>query len=90
VARALAHPEVTGAVNVGTGVETTVNELYARLARLAGVTRPPRHGPARPGEQRRSVLDATRAKQTLGWTAATPLAAGLAQTLEHIRKEVRA
>ncbi|HKB23965.1 MAG TPA: NAD-dependent epimerase/dehydratase family protein [Methylomirabilota bacterium] len=90
VARALAHPEVTGAVNVGTGVETTVNELYARLARLAGVTRPSRHGPARPGEQRRSVLDATRAKQTLGWTAATPLDAGLARTLEHIRKEARA
>lgn len=90
VARALAHSEVTGAVNVGTGVETTVNELYARLAALAGVTRPPRHGPARPGEQRRSVLDATWAKQTLGWTAATPLDAGLARTLEHIRKEVRA
>ncbi len=90
VARALASADVTGEVNIGTGVETSVNDLYRRLARLAGVARTARHGPPRPGEQRRSVLDATRAKALLGWMAATPLDAGLAKTLADFRKEIRA
>jgi UDP-glucose 4-epimerase len=80
VARAIARPEATGILNVGTGVETTVNELYRRLAPLAGVTRPPEYGPPRPGEQRRSVLDASRAKARLGWTATTSLDEGLRKT----------
>jgi len=48
----------------------------------------PEHGPPRPGEQRRSVLDPARAKARLGWTPATPLDAGLATTLAWFRKEV--
>ncbi|MEK6620841.1 MAG: NAD-dependent epimerase/dehydratase family protein, partial [Chloroflexota bacterium] len=64
---------VTGPYNIGTGVATSVNDLHRRLGRIAGAARAPRHGPGRPGEQRRSVLDATRAKTRLGWTAATPL-----------------
>lgn len=87
VARAMVRPDATGVANVGTGVETTVNELYRRLARLAGVDRPAQHGPAKPGEQRRSVLDATRAKTLLGWTPATALDDGLARTLAQFRKE---
>jgi UDP-glucose 4-epimerase len=87
VARALAQPDVTGVLNVATGVETTVNELYRRLAQAAGVTAPARHGPAKPGEQRRSVLDATRAKQRLGWTPHVPLATGLGRTLDYFREE---
>jgi UDP-glucose 4-epimerase len=90
VARALACADVTGVVNIGTGVATSVNDLYGRLARLAGVAREARHGPPRPGEQRRSVLDAARAKTWLGWTAATPLDAGLAKTVDHFRREMRA
>ena len=90
VARALAHADATGVVNIGTGVATSVNDLYARLARLAGVMRPSRHGPARPGEQRKSVLDASRAKALLGWVAATPLDAGLAKTLEYFRERSHA
>jgi UDP-glucose 4-epimerase len=85
VAQALARPEVTGVLNIGTGVETSVNELYRRLARAAGVTRPPVYAPPRPGEQRRSVLDPSRAKAALGWVAATALDAGLARTLAAFR-----
>ncbi len=85
VARAVVRPETTGILNIGTGVETTVNELYRRLAPLAGVTRPARHGPPRPGEQRRSVLDASRAKARLGWAPVTPLDEGLRRTLAWFR-----
>jgi UDP-glucose 4-epimerase len=89
VARAVTSREASGVANIGTGAETTVNELYRRLARLAGVTRAAEHAPPRPGEQRRSVLDASRAKTLLGWTATTPLDDGLRQTLAWFQKELR-
>jgi UDP-glucose 4-epimerase len=88
VARAVASAEVTGTANIGTGAETTVNELYRQLARLTGVPRPAVHGPAKAGEQRRSLLDAARAKSLLGWSATTPLDQGLGQTVAWFRKEL--
>jgi UDP-glucose 4-epimerase len=90
VARAVTSHTGDGVANIGTGAETTVNELYRRLARLAGVRRAAEHAPPRPGEQRRSVLDASRAKALLGWTAVTPLDDGLRQTLAWFQKELRA
>jgi UDP-glucose 4-epimerase len=88
LARAVAYPDVAGIVNIATGVATSVNDIYGRLARLAGVTRPPEFGPARAGEQRHSVLDPARAGAWLGWTPATPLDDGLAKTLAWFRKGV--
>ena len=90
VARGVTSADATGAVNIGTGAQTTVNELHRRLARLAGVHRPAEHAPAKPGEQRRSVLDATRAKTLLGWSARTTLDEGLTQTIQWFQKEHRA
>ena len=90
VARALDRPEARGVVNVGTGLETSVNELYGKLARAAGVSAPPVHAPARPGEQRRSVLDPGRAKLLLGWTPATSLEHGLAWTVAAFKVELHA
>ena len=86
--RALDRPEAQGVANVGTGIETSVNELYARLACVAGESRPPTHGPAKLGEQRRSVLNPSRAKMLLGWTPATSLEPGLARTVRAFRGEV--
>jgi UDP-glucose 4-epimerase len=86
--RALDQPEARGVANVGTGIETSVNELYARLARVAGESHPPAHSPAKPGEQRRSVLNPSRAKMLLGWTPATSLEQGLARTVRAFRGEV--
>ena len=51
------RPELTGAYNVGTGIETSVNTLYAEMAKILGVSAPAHHGPAKAGEQMRSVLD---------------------------------
>jgi UDP-glucose 4-epimerase len=67
--------------NIGTGLETTVSELYERLARAVGVDRSATHGPAKAGEQRRSVLDPTRAKMVLGWTPTVSLDDGLQRTV---------
>lgn len=74
-----------GALNVGTGIETDVVELYGHLARAAGVSRPPEHAPARMGEQRRSCIDASAAAAAVGWRPEVELGAGLARTLEWFR-----
>ena len=84
---ALERPQVQGAFNIGTGVETSVNEVFTRLARAAGFGGPPVHGPARPGEQRRSCLDPARAADDLGWRPSVSLDEGLARTFEFFKKE---
>jgi UDP-glucose 4-epimerase len=71
----------TGAYNIGTGIETSVNELYGLLCEVSGRDLPPEHGPAKPGEQLRSSVDPAAAGRALGWRAQTELAAGLEQTL---------
>jgi nucleoside-diphosphate-sugar epimerase len=72
-----------GVFNVGTGTETSIVELQGLCADTAGgEQRPPRFAPERPGDLRRSVLDASRAARELGWRAETNLADGLARTWE--------
>jgi UDP-glucose 4-epimerase len=74
-----------GPVNIGTGREISVNELYAKMAASAGVTRPARHDPAKPGEQRRSVIDPGLAARVLAWQPQVSLEQGLAETLHFFR-----
>jgi len=69
-----------GIYNVGTGVETDVATLYARLAEAAGSTAEPALGDLRPGELKRSCLDASRARSELGWAPKIAVAEGLAST----------
>jgi len=75
---AAAHPG--GVLNVGTGVETSVLELYERIQRAAGVEHEPEFADARPGELQRSVLDASLAKRELDWEPQRTLDEGLAET----------
>jgi UDP-glucose 4-epimerase len=72
-------------LNIGTGVETSVNELYGTMARVAGVDRSADLAPARTGEVPRSSLDAGRAQTLLGWKPWTDLATGSAAVLEYFR-----
>jgi UDP-glucose 4-epimerase len=69
-----------GVFNVGTGLETSVLELYDAIQAAAGITRAPEFAPARLGELERSVLDASLAAAELGWRPELPLAEGLAAT----------
>ncbi len=71
--------------NVGTGVETTVVQIYEGLRDAAGSDLEAEHGPAKPGEQRRSSIDSTRIRRELGAAPATSLAAGLKRTAEWFR-----
>jgi UDP-glucose 4-epimerase len=69
-------------INIGTGVETSVNELYLAMAGATGVDRPPRQAAAHAGEVQRSALDAGRAAIQLGWRPWTPVEEGVARVLE--------
>ncbi|MGP8058386.1 MAG: NAD-dependent epimerase/dehydratase family protein [Acidimicrobiales bacterium] len=75
--------------NIGTGTETTVNELYAVMAAAAGVDRPPVYAPLRTGEVLRNVLDVERASIQLGWKPWTDLPTGTAAVLESVRAASR-
>jgi UDP-glucose 4-epimerase len=72
-------------INIGTGVETSVQRLYDTMARLAGFSEPPRYGDARTGELDRSALDPGRAAAHLGWEPQTDLETGLGRTLAWFR-----
>jgi len=85
---ALEHHDVTGPVNIGTGVETSVTEIADALRAAAGSATMPEYAPARPGEQRRSCLDPGRAARLLGWQPRVALKDGLAATYEFFRQEV--
>lgn len=72
--------------NVGTGRETSVNQLLATLAGVAGVEPEVLHAPLRPGEPLHSALDPTRAAIHLGWRPWTSLEEGCAVVVEDARR----
>ena len=86
---AASDAEWQGAYNVGTGVETSVNELYASLASIAGSDQPATHAPAKEGEQMRSVLDGTRLRTLATLPESTKLKDGLAKTFAWFRERAR-
>jgi UDP-glucose 4-epimerase len=74
-----------GTFNVGTGVETSINELHAACRRVTGDDREPRYEPPRPGDIRRSVTDPSLAAHDLGWKAVQSLDEGLALTWDAVK-----
>lgn len=75
--------------NVGTGIETDVNELFAIINRTTGNRAQEQHVPAKAGEQMRSVLDWSKAKRLLGWEPKMKLNDGLAETVDWFRKRAQ-
>jgi UDP-glucose 4-epimerase len=82
---AAAETEASGPINVGTGIETDVLELAARLGELGGAEGfEPELAPPRTGEVQRISIDPARAGRELGWRAETDLEQGLRLTLDSI------
>jgi UDP-glucose 4-epimerase len=77
-----------GPLNIGSGVETDVNTLFRRLCDATGAHPPERHGPAKAGEQSRSLLDWSRARSVLGWAPQADFEAGLAHTVAYFRDKM--
>jgi UDP-glucose 4-epimerase len=76
----------SGIYNIGTGIETSVLELYDLCRRTAGSAAEPEFAPERLGELQRSVLDPRLAAERLGWRAETALADGVRATWESIAR----
>ena len=72
-------------VNIGTGIETSVQHLFDAMARSTGFGEPARYASPRAGELRRSALDPGRAAIHLGWQPWTALDQGLQRTIEWFR-----
>jgi len=76
--RALVSPAANAVYNISTGTETSVNDLAALLAGVAGREAVVRHLPAREGDIYRSCLDNRKGVKALSWQPQTPLGEGLA------------
>ena len=72
--------------NIGTGVETNVNELFTKIVKYTGKTVPEKHGPAKPGEQKRSVISSELIFRELGWKPTMPLDEGIRLTVEYFKQ----
>jgi UDP-glucose 4-epimerase len=73
-------------MNIGTGVETSVNHLYRTMAANAGIVAEAEHAPGRTGELARSSLDPGRAAIHLGWKPWTTLEDGTSAVLNWFAK----
>lgn len=71
--------------NVGTGIESDVNRIFREVNRLIGKNVAEKHGPAKEGEQMRSVISYDKTKTKLGWEPQVNLADGLAKTVAYFK-----
>lgn len=78
-----------GTYNVGTGVETSVRDILAMIARAVGRDGSPRFDKAIPGELRRSCLQIEKARQELGWFPKVTLSEGILRTVQHFMANPR-
>jgi UDP-glucose 4-epimerase len=75
-----------GCYVIGTGVRTSVNQIYRRLVEITGFEAPVIHAPQRPGDARDAQFDATRARLELGWIPSTDLPDGIHATYEYFER----
>jgi len=85
---AVMGPETQGTYNVGTGKETSINDLLRILITHTNSTCKEVHGPAKKGEQARSVIDSSKIRQELSWEARTELSDGLKRTVDYFRERM--
>ncbi|WP_285585321.1 NAD-dependent epimerase/dehydratase family protein [Herbidospora sp. NBRC 101105] len=78
--------EQGGTWNIGAGRETSVLDLIKHISQAAGREITPIYAPARPGELQRSALDATAARNDLGWFPTTSVAEGIDRVYAWVRE----
>lgn len=80
--------QIQGTYNVGTGKETSINDLFRILVEQIGSTCKELHGPAKQGEQARSVIDSTKLRHELSWEPRVELSEGLKRTVSYFRERM--
>lgn len=73
--------------NVGTGIETDVNQLFHELNNIIGSNKEEKHGPQAAGEQLRSVITSDKMFKKFGWRPSTKLTDGLSETVEFFKSQ---
>ncbi len=71
--------------NVGTGIETSVNELFTKLNLISGGNALEKHGPAPKGEQLRSVITSEKLFKEFKWKPSIKIDEGLKKTFDSFR-----
>ncbi|MBL7033733.1 MAG: NAD-dependent epimerase/dehydratase family protein [Candidatus Delongbacteria bacterium] len=74
-------------VNIGTGVETDVNQIFTLIRDALAIDAAEKHGPGMPGEQQRSVIDNSKAASLLGWRPQVMLTEGIKRTAAYFRQQ---
>ena len=87
---ALTCEDTNGIFNLGFGRGTSVNEIYEALKKITGYQREAVHGPAKLGETSHIYLDASKARQMLGWMPTVSLEEGLEKTVAYFNSVERA
>jgi len=87
--RALDTPIEEGVFHIGTGIETSVNDIFRMLNWQFGKAFEETHGTAKPGEIAASALKATKAKEVLGWEPKVALSEGLVATATWFKARAR-
>ncbi len=72
--------KLSNTFNIGTGIETSVNELYQEILKAGNFEIQANYGPQRAGDQERSVITSARARDLLDWSPKLDLASGLQDT----------
>jgi len=75
-----------GIFNISTAKETNINTIFRKIKELITSKCKEIHGPAKEGEQKRSCLDFSKAKQELGWKPKYSLEEGLKKTVEWFKE----
>ncbi len=74
--------------NIGTGIETNVKEIFHKIVKNTGKNITEKHGPEKPGEQKRSVLNSDLIFKDLGWRPIIGLDEGLKQTVDYFKSKI--
>jgi UDP-glucose 4-epimerase len=81
--------QVNQIYNLGFSRGTDINEIFQVLKDTTGYTHQAVYGPAKTGETQRIYLDASKARQELGWEPTVSLEQGLENTVEYFKKAER-
>ena len=74
--------------NIGTGIETNVNEVFTKLNNLAGGIAEEKHGPAAKGEQLRSVISSEKIFKKFNWKPSVKIDEGLKITFDYFKSKM--
>jgi len=83
---ALTSEKVNTIHNIGSGLGSSVNDIYHMLRDIACYDKLPKYAPAKLGETRRIYLDTGRAARQLGWVPTVNLMDGLKMTVDYFQK----